>query len=427
MKENSLIKQKVHSLHLSDENKSHQVEIFVSYFSFNDFSSLKSLILRGIDCSQYGAYSIEYILQSFPPNLNCFVLDTCEDFRFDIPNDVSLSEIQQLSIPYFRDDHPMFSGRWFTTSLTLSSTKIHQIMKIFQCATELRDFRINCLEVKGSYHISEELENLQKCSAIHLKRLYIRSYYDMRFNLIEYLLKCIPNLKVLTVIANRANEMINAERWENLIRFSLIYLTIFQFEFSISGTSSNYIISNYLPKFQRFEDDFWIKEHQWVVRCEYTTSSVLVHTIPYPCNDYKLSLSIEHYSLQLNNTTSIFDRVTQISISYKILEKPSLHKFSNITLLKLNEDTTSRDRLNYVLRDKHIESLKSMICLCNVTNLWISRSYSLESPTIMIRLLNEITYISSLTIDLRMFRFFSIDTQVCLILKNKIKGLFSFS
>ena len=426
--ENPLIKQQIHSLHLSDEEKLQQVEIFVSYFSFDEFSSLKSLILRGIDCSQYGAYCIEDILQSLSSSLTCFVLDTCEDFDFDIPNDVCLSNMQRLSIPYFRDDHPMFAKQWITTSLTLSSPTIHQIMVIFQCATELRDFRINFLNVKHSAFIEEELRDLPKCSATQLKRLYIKDS-NTSFRLIERLLQCTPNLKFLTLILEKAKEMIDADQWQNLIRTSLIYLTNFQFQFQrfVSGTTSDYLQANFLPQFQRFQDDFWVKEHQWIVRCEYSTSSILVHTIPFPCNHYKLSLSTEHYSSQLNDTASIFNCVTQLSVPYEILERPSSQNFSNIKILRLEEDTRSRSRSNHVLRHKHVESLTSTVCSCNVTDLWIGRNYSLESSSVMIRLLNEIPKISSLSIDLRMFRVLCTDAQVCSSLKNTIKSLFLLS
>ncbi|UJR34843.1 hypothetical protein I4U23_027624 [Adineta vaga] len=302
----------------------------------------------------------------------------------------------------------MFNQTWLTTSLTLTLTTIRQIMKIFQCAIELRDFRIEYLQIRNSLFIEKQLEYLQRYSATHLKQLYINMYAGC-FPVIEYLLQCTPNLKGFTLIANKARKMIDANRWKKLISSSLIYLANFQFRFLVTGTTSNHIKANYLDKLQRFQDDFWIIEHQWIVRYEYSTSTVLVHTIPYPCHDYKLSFTIQNYSLQLNDTTSVFNRVTKIPILYEALEEARSQNFSNIIFLRLKENTMLSPRLNFVLHHKQIESLISMVCLYNVTNLSIDRSYSLESPAVMLRLLNEPSNISWLTIDLRMFRcmFFS--------------------
>jgi hypothetical protein len=246
------------------------------------------------------------------------------------------------------------------------------------------------------------------------------------FQVIESVLQCTPNLEVLTINGSSAKEMIDADRWEQLIRYSLINLTVFQFQFWFSQTEFSETNANFLSKFERFQSDFWRTEHQWPVRWEHSALSYLIHTIPYPFNEYKLSPSTDHYSLQSINPTTVFDRVTKISVLYEGMQtSPSSSYFSNIIILKLETDSKARQfRQNYVLAHRHIESLTSTICLSNVTDLSIDRSYSLESSSVMMRLLEKTSNISSLKIDLQMFRLLCTDAQVCLILKKNIKSLF---
>ena len=278
---NPLIKQQVHSLYLSDEKTLQQAEIFFSYFAPDEFSSLKSLVLTKVESGKYIIDNITENLQLLP-DLCCFVLDPYEISYFRMPNNVSLSQIKRLSIPNLCDNHLMSYQQWLTTSLTLHKVSIQQIMKIFQCARELRYFGFDYLEVKNEYSMYPNgLMNLQRNCAIHLKRLRMKTS-TRHFQVIEHVLQCTPNLKVLLLIASRAEEMIDADRWETFIRCSLVYLTDFQFQFSFLQAESRNTKTNLLSKFERFQGDFWRTEHQWLVRCEHSASSFLVHTIPYP-------------------------------------------------------------------------------------------------------------------------------------------------
>jgi hypothetical protein len=149
---NPFIKQQAHSLHLSDEKSLQHLDIFLSYFFIDEFSSLKSLVLTQVLCNQYSSNGYEIIesLQSIP-DLSCFLLNCSNNSDFEMPDDISLSKLKRLSIPELSDDHLMFNQPWLTTSLTLSLVSMEQIVKIFQCATELRDFNINNLKLQGDY------------------------------------------------------------------------------------------------------------------------------------------------------------------------------------------------------------------------------------------------------------------------------------
>lgn len=73
-------------------------DIFLSYFSIDEFSSLKSLVLTQVLCSSYSSngYEIIEMLQSIP-DLSCFLLNCSDNSNFKMPDDISLSKLKRLS------------------------------------------------------------------------------------------------------------------------------------------------------------------------------------------------------------------------------------------------------------------------------------------------------------------------------------------
>jgi hypothetical protein len=72
--------------------------------------------------------------------------------------------------------------------------------------------------------------------------------------------------------------MIDANRWQHLIKFSLSNLYILNFKFDILHNNS---YNNILIKFQQFQTDFWLKQHHWYTNYEIFYSSAVIYTIPY--------------------------------------------------------------------------------------------------------------------------------------------------
>jgi endonuclease III-like uncharacterized protein len=67
---------------------------------------------------------------------------------------------------------------------------------------------------------------------MHLKELIITEIY-CQFNDFAMFIKQIPNLKNLTISSSNNIDMINANRWKDLIKSSLPCLDIFKFKFRI--------------------------------------------------------------------------------------------------------------------------------------------------------------------------------------------------
>ena len=211
---------------------------------------------------------------------------------------------------------------------------------------------------------------------------------------------------------------------KNLIRSSLIHLTDFQFQFYLWHS---WDATSVYSRFERFQSDFWTKEHQWLVRCADFSSSFIIHTVPYLINECDLRPCTDRYSSELIDPKSVFDRVHDVTVSYAMMETPCRQYFSRVNILRLpNGYYYSYPKKQYVLDDNHIESLKSMICLSSVTDLLFDPYYFFKSPSVMVHLLNNTPNISSLKIDLRAFRSVCTDAQVCLALKPTIKSLVLF-
>jgi hypothetical protein len=112
--------------------------------------------------------------------------------------------------------------------------------------------------------------------------------------------KQIPNLKSLTISSLNNMDMINADRWENLIKSSLPYLDIFKFKFSCYCNNNQ---NRMIDKLKQFQSDFWHKEHHWYT--EYSLIPIFfieIYTITYPL----MTLTITFNSIKYIKRSTIF-------------------------------------------------------------------------------------------------------------------------
>jgi hypothetical protein len=82
--------------------------------------------------------------------------------------------------------------------------------------------------------------------------------------------------------------------------------------------------------------------------------------------------------------------------------------FLNVKILKLEND-----RIYSFLETTHIECLKSMVNLYSLTHLDIPETCSLESSSIMLKLLKETPNLSSFKIEKDILLLLSNDSEVC--------------
>ncbi|CAF4182060.1 unnamed protein product [Adineta steineri] len=411
---NLVLKHKIISLKLSNEGTRRQIEEFLSLFSLNEFNNLRSLSL--IDLKEEVVEQLKPMLASLI-NLYYFSYTGLKHKTSAILSELSKSKLRILSIREFQYSTPILK-EMSITSLTISSCFSNELSEIFQYALALKYLKIEHLYVYTDGH------NPLKYStgnAVRLKQLII-NYCEVNFELIEQCLKRTPNLTSFTIKADYCLSMIDADRWQHLIESSLLHLRVFNFWFSCFIRTDSY--NGMLNKFQQFQTNFWSEQHHWHTNYEINKNSASIYTMPYVWNKYTLVTSINNYG-NLNG----FDKVTELVLSQMTIKYNSPYYFNNVKSLELiNEDYFDIHPDEYMLQKDQIKFLNKIVNLSNIKHLKIpASSYKLFSSSLLLEILKELPYVSSLEIDKDSLTLCVKDRELCKYLNTKITTLYLYN
>ncbi|UJR08266.1 hypothetical protein I4U23_012539 [Adineta vaga] len=224
---NSSIKQQISSLILSNKDTCGQIDLFLSNFSLKDFPILRSLTF--IQIEQQNINQIKSILP-FLVNLQTFRLLDLYDLTNEHNEIISLlplSNLRYLSISSLT----FIKSQSNLTYLTVSGCTLDQLFYQFFEHIPLLKY----LKIENIYKASHSIKN-HHCSiyhrAFHLKQMIINNY-EYLFDEFEIFVQLLPNLQQLTISALDNLCMIDAQRWEVLIKSSLKILRTFQFIFGL--------------------------------------------------------------------------------------------------------------------------------------------------------------------------------------------------
>ncbi|CAF3636761.1 unnamed protein product [Rotaria sordida] len=399
---NSDVKNQIYTLVLSNKDTSDQIKTFLSLFSLNEFLHLHSLTLIQVE---------ENILQKLKliipliPQLHSFHLFDSNDIYLTDP---LTSNLEILSIPTLSSINKFSS----ITNLTISACSLdHLFHYLFKYVPMLTYLNIQYLSSYYSY--TTNYSNIDFMKAIHLKELII-SNFEYKFEDFKLLAKYIPKLTSLKFYGTYDLDMIDANQWEYLIISLLPYLDTFKFIFNyIYKPNDNHIED----KLNKFQTDFWIKQHQWYTEYSLSNYSALIYTIPYMLNSYTLELDSNRYSNQLIKT---FNNVKNLTIYHTTIRGSGGRYFSNVTSLTiLPPKYAYRPQLGI----QAIKSLKNIVNLSNLKYLGISFEFKIKDAYVLLRILQEAPKISSIMISIRTLEHFAYNDEACEYLNKMIKKL----
>ncbi|CAF1308816.1 unnamed protein product [Rotaria sordida] len=399
---NSDVKNQIYTLVLSNKDTSDQIKTFLSLFSLNEFLHLHSLTLIQVE---------ENILQKLKliipliPQLHSFHLFDSNDIYLTDP---LTSNLEILSIPTLSSINKFSS----ITNLTISACSLDQLFHyLFKYVPMLTYLNIQYLSSYYSY--TTNYSNIDFMKAIHLKELII-SNFEYKFEDFKLLAKYIPKLTSLKFYGTYDLDMIDANQWEYLIISLLPYLDTFKFIFNyIYKPNDNHIED----KLNKFQTDFWIKQHQWYTEYSLSNYSALIYTIPYMLNSYTLELDSNRYSNQLIKT---FNNVKNLTIYHTTIRGSGGRYFSNVTSLTiLPPKYAYRPQLGI----QAIKSLKNIVNLSNLKYLGISFEFKIKDAYVLLRILQEAPKISSIMISIRALEHFAYNDEACEYLNKMIKKL----
>jgi hypothetical protein len=107
-------------------------------------------------------------------------------------------------------------------------------------------------------------------------------------NILIYLLKNFPNL--ICLIIKTKGIYLNGNEWKYLINNYLFKLKIFRFQMNFCLLSSNNIERDIDELLYSFRSSFWIEEHQWFIRCQWTQlfqrTNLILYSLPYLFDEF---------------------------------------------------------------------------------------------------------------------------------------------
>ena len=374
-----------------------QISSFLSLFSLNEFPNLRSLTLMLIHDNE--SEKITSMLPSLS-NISYFYCDSCEKID-TILSVLPLSNLRKLNIAKHDACSLPTQNPTLITHLSVYRCDLDDFNKIFTSAPMLKYFKVAYARRKLT--VSKNEIDLTNHVAIYLTQLNLRAFV-YGYNAIETIFKQTPNLKILTLLIRSVKQdIIDANRWRNLISTVLPQLYIFKFLFNCSRRSRNQIkptAHDVSELYKQFQADFWIQQHHWYTAYELKQDRMSIFTIPYLKNYYELTCDIELYcNNPLIDRSKLFDNVTQLTLSVNVKLENFKLKFSNIKLLILqNEYYSIRNRVNSSSEIILIEFLKNNVNLLKLKHLELHENCELGSALTFLEMFERAPQLSSLTI-----------------------------
>ncbi|CAF1319625.1 unnamed protein product [Adineta ricciae] len=406
------IKTQLHSLYLSNKSTCYPAHLFLSKCSLTDFPNLRSLTFHHTTQVNWKRICSTLPLLS---ELSCLqMIDSFMGDSFITDNMMSLlatmSQIQILKLT-FRNYQQWASNIHFPSLVYLSINRCYStdLFSTLTNALKLKYFRIEEVPYTTSPPTPVNLTN----PAINLQILHIDSFEGEIDHLFQ-LLERTPNLENLLILNCCRPNIINVDRWKDLMIFSLRHLKKFQFIFSIDYAHRS---ENDEQILKRFQNSFPYTEYIM------TRVHVTIYTIPYPSKSFMIRLDRDRHYNDMVNYMNTFDYVKYLTIEPVILEEKNQYHFSNVDSLSLAR-TCSLFR-DHPLKVKYSDfrCLQMTVNLANIKHLSLSQDFKFETSDIFVEIFKSARDLTSLSVYLDDLGHWIEDGELCKYFNKCIRKL----
>jgi hypothetical protein len=392
---NPTTKNEIYSLYLPNDNQCFQTNLFFSHFSFNEFPNLQTYIST---------------ISLLPDVIKNSLLIKPSNAKIKTA-DLIFSNLRTLSI--LRLDF---------TSLNTHQTSLITNLKLLECTfnqfNQLSTYfpMLKCLHIEDNMYCEENdtIPNSDKNQCfVYLNKLIMEDFFGT-FDRFELLVKRTSNLKYLLIRAEKAFDMIDADRWEQLIRSLLPHLNVFKFIFNEFYYSQ---IADVMTKFQKFQTNFWQHEHHWFTELILDRRAIAICTIPYCKNIFRLALDVKRFKNNLRNRVHSHKNVRCLDLRIGPIKHDDEYYFPNVTELSLvlDHDTS--------LPMECIEYLKKVVNLFNVEHITIHHNQIVYHASFLSMIFKEARRLSCLTIRWSLLTSYLADQELCNYFNTMIKTL----
>lgn len=395
------IKNQIYSIDISNENSCNQIETFLSWFSLEEFPHLRTLVLTGVD--QNHALKLKPMLPALTQLEDLHLIKSNDDTEQLVPSSLT-SKLRRLTIRSLPQSIQVSHTPCSITHLTLSSGNSHHIFIILEHVPWL--VYLNIKNISTDYSEEQSKTFFPTAGHCNLKKLALTNYHGA-FEALELLATQIPNLHSLIMITNNNEELVDAPRWEHLIKSSLQKLSSFKFEFYCSHRD------DLLDRFEQFQSHFWQEAHPWYTNYSFTRFYAIIHTVPFLKHEFTLhKFSTKYEQNQSNN----FIRVRELKLDYNAIDHEGGYSFPNVRSLTICHDSPDKTPKS----NEQILRLPLKINLSNVQHLTISNIPE-ESVALTLSLIcQNAPRLSSLCLEPCDLRMLINHTEVCSSLHGNI-------
>lgn len=411
---NPQVKKRITTLVIMRNTSTDDLNTLLSFISWEEFSGLQVVAI--LDTNRYTMMHLSAVLPRLA-NLRYFYLATSPSERFGMLSSLPTSTLQTLIVPSI-SFYSLPAGPFTSlTDLTVHYCSVDKLCDFFRYSPQLQ--RLNIKIFSRSINPISKKSDLSDLKLIHLERLII-DHCDDSFDNLETLLQRTPHLKVLSVFALDSNGIADARRWQKLIKNSLTSLDVFKFDFCFGAVEEN---QNFLNDFRRFQTDFWTRQHHWYTEYVINANRAFIHAIPYMCNEYCIAPKTDRFCNLSNDHHKIFAKVTDLTLDVSEMTNNSQYYFANVASLTLSNANSDQSDNYPFLKTKHIDGLKTMINLRNLTHLEMTSDFRWKSPSVVSQLFSEPFHIASLKIDKTLLFSMFQKRDLCDRLNNRITKL----
>ncbi|UJR19796.1 hypothetical protein I4U23_022929 [Adineta vaga] len=408
MQSNPETKKQISSLKLSNKNTCGQIQHFLSLFSFNEFTSLRSLTL--IEVEENNIDQLKTMLPLLSTSCLIHLIDSDSENHGE---PLLLGTNIHKTCPSLPTFHcPLIFSMSCITHLTLGYCSCLDLSQLFRYLSMLRYVNVGYVSSNKSW--TEYYTEFSNDRAVHLTQLILMNF-SAGLTIFERLAKQIQNLNKLMIISNGCIDMFDASRWENLIVSSLPLLTIFKFEFNFKSKYDwiEKTMTVFTEKFEYFQTSFWREEHHWFTEFSCNSNrSILFYTIPY--------MSHVAFLNELPEKLNTFDHITELTVDLQHDMRKDEFYFENVRKLKLY--TRKQDEIIIGIEES-FQSLKMMINLSKLRYLHIIDCSTINFPIVLLNILKEASQLSSLKLYPKFLLLSFSNDELSKYLNSKIKEL----
>ena len=322
IRSNRMLQKQLRSLRLSNENFP-EIHLFLSMLSLSKFPNIQSLTL--VELKQCDRLLLPNQLPTLSP-LSCIRLIKCKSETSQILSSIQTSHLRTLSVSELFAHDKLLCNISTLRYLTLSTCDTEKLHHILDNALQLKYLNVDTVNrcVLSQNTISENL--------VPIKQLILKKYEDNLVNL-ESIFKRISNLNSLTISINNIN-VIDADQWQFWISIYLPKLKKFRFYFHFNDQQ---LLNTIEEIFQKFQSDFWTKEHQWFTEYIVSQNSASIYSIPYFLDSFKLERIVSGYECPLIPNSNKYAAVKCLEISrYAITDGLNQPYFANVDSLEFS-------------------------------------------------------------------------------------------